>query len=461
MEAATVGSTKTMLLDATSDNERAAKDWMATRRDAELALQFDIYVSGSTNVARICGRATLLRNMFLEMECLRIDVTHLSEWDAALWTRSRVSSGTKTAGALARSALTLAERFTGEMFYATSSLVKCQAGPKHGERAASEPAKPAAPLEWNHIKALESAMDTGATPQQRIMAGYFVFLVHTSHRCSNGQRTRRMELTADALMGESLLKGRKSWTTWAASRQGFTVKDWAGPWLDQLAEEGLPGEDFVVWAPNVTLDAWLPRPAEYSDFNRALHLLLMVYAGESPQSVVSYTPHGCRHVAVTAATQLVAQGILTDSSLEYLGHWEKGSKMTRIYDAQARVTELQTRKTVADAIRGGWRPSIAGNLPTPATPALIRMSSSSGVTWGLTDAACGQPPSLPKPHRRSPSPVRVRTVYNTHRKMLHLVVPPKKVSKCNFWTCGSAEEPAWNANFTITSGRQCTKCFMG
>jgi len=398
--------------------------------------------------------------MFLEMECLRIDVRHLSEWGAALWTQSRVNSGTKTAGALARSALVIAERFTGEVFYASSSLVKAQAGPKHGERASSEPAKPAVPLDWSHIEALEKAIEMGATPQQRIMAGYFVFLIHTSHRCSNGQRTRRIELSADALMGESLIKGRKSWTKWAASRQGFTTQDWAGPWLNQLADEGLPGDDFVVWAPNVTLDAWLQRPAEYSDFSRALHLLLMVYAGETPQNVITYTPHGCRHVSVTAGTQLVAQGILSDASLEYLGHWEKGSKMPRIYDAHARVTELQTRKTVADAIRGGWRPATAGNLPAPATPALVRMSNSSDVAWAVNDGTCRRPSPLPRPHR-SPSPVRAKTVYNTHRKMLHMVVPPRKVSMCNFWTCGSVEEPAWNANFTITSGRKCTKCFMG
>ena len=95
LEAAAVKSTKAMLLNTVGENARAEKDWKAIRKSAEMALQFDIYVSGSTSVARICGRATLLRNMFLEMECLRIDVRHLSEWDAALWTQSRVNSGTK------------------------------------------------------------------------------------------------------------------------------------------------------------------------------------------------------------------------------------------------------------------------------------------------------------------------------------------------------------------------------
>ena len=58
MEAAAVRSTKTMLPNTVSENARAAKDWKAVRRSAELALQFDIYVSGSTSMARICGRHT-------------------------------------------------------------------------------------------------------------------------------------------------------------------------------------------------------------------------------------------------------------------------------------------------------------------------------------------------------------------------------------------------------------------
>ena len=121
----------------------------------------DVYVSGSANIDRIMGRSRLLTNMFLDMKCLRIDVCALTEWDAALWVRSRIIGGTKTAGSLAKTALNLAERFTGEPFFSTSALVKAQATPAHGERAESEPPKPAAPLTWRHIEALETALSTG------------------------------------------------------------------------------------------------------------------------------------------------------------------------------------------------------------------------------------------------------------------------------------------------------------
>ena len=209
----------------------------------------------------------------------------------------------------------------------------------------------------------------GATVQQRSLAGFFVFLSHASHRCSNGQRSRRLALTLDALLGESLIKGKPCWTKWAASRLGLATDDWAGPWMQELSENGMPGFGFLILAPNSALNGWLRRPARYADFSRAFHLLLMIYGGESPNTVIDYTPHGCRHVQVTAATQLASQGLMSDAAIEVLGHWEKGSKMPRLYDSSARVTELATRKTVLDAFRSGWRPASDGNLPAPATPA--------------------------------------------------------------------------------------------
>ena len=87
-------------------------------------------------------------------------------------------------------------------------------------------------------------------------------------------------------MAQSLLEGKRSWTKWAAPRHGLTCEDWAGPWMTELKKCGLPRIDYLVWAPNATLDGWLKRPAQYQDFSRAYHLLHMVYGGESPQSVI-------------------------------------------------------------------------------------------------------------------------------------------------------------------------------
>ena len=235
--------------------------------------------------------------------------------------------------------------------------------------------------------ALEEAIKYGKTPQQRIMAGFFVFLVHSSHRCSNGQGSRNFRLTPDALMGEAMLKGKKVWTKWVASRMGFTGTDWAPEWMSELEKCGLPGPDYIVRAPNVGLTAWLRRPAEYRDFARAYHLLLMIYGGESPSSVVEYTPHGCRHVQVTAGAQLAAQGIISEQSLESLSQWERGSKMPKTYDSASCVSELQTRKVIADTLMAGWRPAMDGNLPLPPTPAQQSTTPMTPTTMVRSEAA--------------------------------------------------------------------------
>ena len=73
-----------------ADADSSGEPWKSVRAKAELDLQMDVYVSGSSNVKRIEGRARLLMNMFMDMQALRIDVARLSEWDAALWTRSRM-----------------------------------------------------------------------------------------------------------------------------------------------------------------------------------------------------------------------------------------------------------------------------------------------------------------------------------------------------------------------------------
>ena len=68
-------------------------EWAKVRRQAELDILMDGYAAGSSSVARVAGRASLLEGIFLDMQCLGIDVRKLSAWDAALWVRSRVNSG--------------------------------------------------------------------------------------------------------------------------------------------------------------------------------------------------------------------------------------------------------------------------------------------------------------------------------------------------------------------------------
>ena len=343
-------------------------------------------------------------------------------------------------------------------------MVRAQAFPKNATRETSEAPKSAIPPTWGHIEALESAITTGATAQQRVLAGFFIFLVHSSHRCANGQSSRRLTLTPDAIMGESLLKGKPTWTKWAAARLGITRDDWAEPWLAELRDNGMPGPDYLIRAPNASLNRWLQRPARYADFSRALHLLLMVYGGETPSTVVDYTPHGCRHVQVTAAAQLVSQGLLTDAAVEVLGHWEKGSKMPRVYNDAACVTELATRRIVLDSFRSGWRPATDGSLPAPATPAMVR-----NRIPGTPSLAVAKPQQFDRSSDAGPkvndrmnptTPMGVSTVVNTRRNKAHRVQQPNATSVCGFYTCGSALNPAPNARFgPVGNAVMCTACF--
>ena len=52
----------------------SSTSWAEVRRTAELDLQMDVYATGAANIDRIASRAALLRNMFMDMANLRIDV---------------------------------------------------------------------------------------------------------------------------------------------------------------------------------------------------------------------------------------------------------------------------------------------------------------------------------------------------------------------------------------------------
>ena len=452
-------------------------DLGATPSEEMVALQFDVYKMGSANVSRIAARAPAMTRLFLDFKALKFDVKTLTEWQAAAWVRYRVASGAKTAGANALSSLNLLGRCTGEPTHADSALVIAQAKPKRGATAPCEPPVSAIALRWTHIQAIEGAVRTARTSQQRAYAGFFAFLIHTSARCMDGQRSRGVHLTDDALVGESMMKGKTCWTKWAALRDGYFESDWAADWLSGLHECGLPGPDFMLRATNVGMDEWLDRPARHADFGRALHVLLMAYANELPEDVVAFTPHGCRHVQVTAAQQLAQQHLLTENAVESLGHWERGSRMPRKYDAASCVTELSARKTIADAISSGWRPAADGELPALAqsstsTPPTASAKAGAAIATAFAAAATAADPidqeeASVETTDMQQSTVEVnlrlpRVVYHIQRRRVHLWRPPSQASVCGWWSCGSPDAPTAFAVFdpeTTESIVRCRKCF--
>ena len=231
-----------------------------------------------------------------------------------------------------------------------------------------------------------------------------------------------------------------------------------------LGECGLPGPDFLVKAPTVSLGRWLNRPAEFADFDRALKLLLMVHAGETPETVVEFTPHSCRHVQVTAGSQLAAQGLVTDKSMETLGQWEPGSKNAKRYDSAACVSELRTRATISDAIRSGWRPVEDGSLPVPPTPGACVYGAPATpkmVTMPATPSAMVKATSEGVDAGSvSTGQVTTYTVVNVRKRKAHCATSTSKRSICNWFTCGTIAEPAAGASFgDIGTAEKCAICF--
>ena len=209
---------------------------------------------------------------------------------------------------------------------------------------------------------MEALIDTAETPQLLCMAGFFTLLAYGTARASDAQGSRGLRLTADAIAAESLTKNKHVWTKWFCSGVGVQG-DWATKWMEALACEGLPGQDYILLAPNASFDAWLDRPAEYSDIRRALHFIYHVYCGMGLDKAAAYNPHGFRHFMVEAGQQLRSLNICSSAGVERLGHWAKGSAMPQTYDSTSGVSELQDRHIVLKSLRSGWRPAQEGELP--------------------------------------------------------------------------------------------------
>ena len=247
------------------------------------------------------------------------------------------------------------------------------------------------------------------------MAGFFCFLAYGAGRATNAQSSRNLRFLPHALAGEALMKNKKSWTKFFCSRQGIKGP-WADDWMRELQLAGMPGDDYIMMAPNATYDEWLGRPAEYHDIRRGLHFLLSIQLGMPIQEAVEYNPHSFRHFMVEAGNQLRAIKVCSDDDLERVGHWSKGSPMPQSYDNASGVSELSARHKIIDAFRRGWRPTEEGELPNPLPDGSKAASSSSAA------------------------PVRAFVASRKTRK-IHVVREGMRKTVCSFVSTGTRECP--------------------
>jgi len=377
-----------------------------------LSMQHQVYIMGSRSDVVLAQRARSSESLFLDVLSFKWDISCLTTFQVATWIRSRVSLGAKTAGRSAGATLKFVKNCTGWRFHLTNPIVIAQIKSFGDTDATREPSAKALTPSVDVVMQIEDLIRTAPTAQLRCMAGLLTLLAYGSGRASDVLASRNLVLAKDAVVGESLMKNKYTWTKWFVCRQGLRG-NWADTWFEILAEEGLPRSDFVIWAPNGTFDAWLGRPAEYADVRRALHFILHSQCNLSIEESIAYNPHGMRHFMIDSGQQLRALKICSAEDIEKFGHWNKGSAMTEAYDNAAGVSELMARHVVLGAVRSGWRPAAEGELPNPL-PAPTKHSAGSS-----TDGSGEKGTFI--------------TVGNPVTKRLHLSDPHAKVSRCKMF----------------------------
>ena len=348
----------------------------------EMSMQKDIYRLKSRSFRVVGRRPAQLRAFFLDMRAYTWDWQCLTPFQVAAWVRGRVLDGAACAGVVARGTLILVERATDVCLLSDHPLVQGQLALASAPSGLQEPALQAREITIDIMIALENFAATAPTQQLRCYAGFFILLGCSSLRAADAIRTRSLRLAEHSISGVSRMKGKHRWTRWFTDRFGFSGVEWSARWVNELSLADLPGPDFVLRAANGAMDQWLDRPAEYDDVRRALHLTLVLACSLSAAEAVLYNPHGFRHLLVSVGQQLRAFGVVSESDLERLGHWSKGSVMPIRYDAAAGVSELRARAALLNVVRNGWRPAKDGELPSAVSvspapvPDWCRVSSS-------------------------------------------------------------------------------------
>ena len=337
----------------------------------ELSLQMDVYRLGSRAHRVVRRRASMAEGFFEDLCGLGWCYSQLKPFQVAAWVRGRVIGGPKSAASDVAQILRLIGAAADVQCWFDHPIVKGQLQACDTAEA-SEPFAKAKDIDVEIILKLEEFIVNGATIQVRMMSGVLVLMAASSLRASDVLRTRGLKLTADSVTGVSRLKGIKHWVRWFCDRRGFSGRDWAASWYDEMTGNSLLGPDFLLPAPNSSLTGWMQRPCEYAHVRRALHTLLLA-VGLAADEAVQFNPHGLRHVLVTSGQQLRSLGLMTEDDIERLGHWSRNSSMTRRYDNAAGTSERMARETVMRAFRCGWRPAKDGCMPS--MPALENIPS--------------------------------------------------------------------------------------
>ena len=129
--------------------------------------------------------------------------------------------------------------------------------------------------------------------------------------------------------------------------------------------------------------------------------------------------------------------------MESLGHWERGSSMPALYDAQSGVTELSARSTIVSALAKGWSPANNGEIAAKySVESVVESSASKYKISNLATDLCKSR------KRKTDVPVLgLLVVAHTKRKRIHYVSESSTHTLCRWWECGSSDAPGKFAVF--------------
>ena len=273
-----------------ASGSRRARALSGQASPEEWALHRRTY-AGGCNTARSVLLVVKTAVLFFEhcMSCCG-GFLNASEFQVAAWVSSYARRG-KTTGNTAKAALRWVEAVTGEHAFAGSPLVKCHSRPQRAPGGVLEPTEPANPPGLDVLRRLEHLVTAAPTAVQRCLAGFFVLLAFSSSRTADLLRTRPLTFTRQSLTGESIMKQPKgTWVRWYSHRQGLVSEDWAGDWMFQFRQCGLPGADHILTGFNIAVNSWLPRLATYHDLERGLRVLLVTQCNLSVAAAAELTP---------------------------------------------------------------------------------------------------------------------------------------------------------------------------
>ena len=361
------------------------------QEESVMRLQTNAFIHNFSSPKGLNAARRKFETYLLAMRGLGVNPFQPEEWTLAAFITEQAQRGTSSPRKMVQS-LAWAERAFELSLGLESALVQAQRSSwtLGADNRARKPAKTAS---MEMVRQMEYLLVEAESNMMRCWAGAQCAMAHGCLRWADLQATKNLKLTKDAVFGISWrMKGKKTQVPWAALRVGFTGRDWGSAWVSELASAGLPGEDFILKAPDSSWSSFANRIADFSDGQAAMRALL-VRSGMTVESVMEYSCNSWRHVYPTAGAQLD----VNPEAVDAMGHWSPGTGMGALYDGMACVLEVLNKKKVLEAVSAGWDLSEPGCLPVKPKAIHTKKTQRQPRSLSSSSRACTRQASASRP----------------------------------------------------------------